>query len=141
MKKYKRITALFLACIFSITMPVQNVWAKETSVTTSVEKSEDSVQETKNTEDCKNVQTENSKSSSAKETKTEQVEQATVTEPEQEKKERYIVSELAALKEFSALLEKQYQAEMQTTETLFLKYFVQRVYAYIEQANQMLVDY
>ena len=63
MKKYKRITALCLACIFSITMPVQNVWEKETSVTTSVEKSEDSVQETKNTEDCKNVQTENSKSS------------------------------------------------------------------------------
>lgn len=30
---------------------------------------------------------------------------------------------------------------MQTTETLFLKYFVQRVYSYIEQANEMLVDY
>lgn len=94
MRKYKRITALCLACMLAVTTPVQSAWAKETSVTTSVEKSEASA-----------------------------------------------ASDLATLKEFAVLLEKQYQAEMQTTETLFLKYFVQRVYVYIEQANQMLVDY
>ena len=126
MKKYKRITAFYLACLLGVTMPVQNVWAKETSVLTSVEKSEAPVQEKTKTEQVKQSSSE---------------EKATFEEKEQEKKTIYVVPELSALKEVATLLEKQYEEKMQTTETLFLKYFVQHVYSYIEQANEMLADY
>lgn len=102
MKKYKKIIAFCLACMLGVTTPVQSVWAKETSVTASGEKSESSAQE---------------------------------------KKEAYIVSELSVLKEAAALLEKQYEAEMQCSETIFLKYLVQHVYSYIERANQILTYY
>lgn len=83
MRKYKRMTALCLACMLGVTMPVQSVWAKEMSVMTSVEKSEASAQE---------------------KTKTEQVKQS-VSE-EKVTLEEYVVPELSALKEVAILLEK-----------------------------------
>ena len=135
MKKYKRMTALCLACTFAVTMPVQSVWAKETVATISAENSSLSAQDIKNME-----MLDKSKSSVSKETKIEQEKETTI-EKEQETKVVYAVPEFYALKEATVLLEKQYEAGVQTTETMFLKYFVQRVHSYIEQANQTLVDY
>ena len=91
MKKYKRMTALCLACMLGVTMPTQNVWAKEMSVTTSVEKSEVSAQEKTKTEQAKQSSSE---------------EKAMFEEKEQEKKTIYVVSKLSALKEAIVLLEK-----------------------------------
>ena len=126
MRKYKKLTVFCFACILSSVISMQDVEAKEISSTVSVEKTELSAWKTEEAKQVKKIPVEKNE---------------TLIEKEQEEQVSYVVSQFAALKKAAALLEKQYQSSVQNVETMFLKYFVQRVYVYIEQANQTLVEY
>ena len=80
MKKYKRLTALCLACMLGSVISMQDVAAKETSSTVSVEKTELSASKTEETKQVKKIPVE---------------QKETVTEQEQEDKVTYVVSKFA----------------------------------------------
>ena len=120
MRKSKRIIAFCLALILGGVAPAQSVCAQEGTAVVSEEKTEQeqAVDEIK------------SEAEAVSDEKTEEV-----------KVERYAATGFVGLKEAVSMLEKQYQTSEQTVETVFLKYFVQRVYSYMEYANQMLAAY
>lgn len=130
MRNRKKILAFCLALLFGI-LPVQYAYAAERAETTGAAADTLVKKTDKKQEIEEKTEEQNQKASDIETEKKLQNEEA----------EAAFCPDLLKLEEAAALLEKRYTTEEQTVETMFLKYFVQRVYAYAAHAEEALVQY